>query len=253
MRQERQPDFGPIRAKLVFEVICERIRGEIAAGTLRPGDKLPPERELAQAFGVSRTAVREALRSLEISGLVGLQKGVKGGAFILDGNPTLTRSLQDMISLGRIALGDLTEARVLIQEAVVRLVCARATEADFRALERDIAEVDRLTRSGRLRERLTYSINFYKILADITQNQVIIILIDSLTTILRLVVNQAGPDPKTDLVETRRAFMKCLRARDADSAVKEMTAHLKRLHDHLERAMRKAKPRAARALVTADN
>lgn len=254
MSEERKPDFQPIRLKRVFEEICERIRGEIAAGTLRPGDKLPPERELAETFNVSRTAVREAIRSLENSGLIGLQKGAKGGAFILDGNPTLTRSLQDMISLGRVSLADLTEARVLIQEAVVRLVCARATENDFRALERDIAEVDALTREGRLRERLSHSINFYKILADITKNQVIIILIDSLTHILRLVVNQVGPDPKTDLVETRRAFMTCLRARDADGAVREMTEHLKRLHEHLERAQRKSnrRPASRRAAVTVD-
>lgn len=253
MRSEREPDFGPIRPKRVFEEICERIRSQIAAGTLKPGDKLPAERELAEKFRVSRTAVREAFRSLEHAGLIGLQKGVKGGAFILDGNPTLTRSFQDMISLGRISLADLTEARVLIQEVVVRLACERATEADFKALERDIAEVDELTRSGRLRERLSYSINFYKILANTTRNQVIIILMDSLTYILRLVVNEVGPDPKTDLVETRRAFMKCLRARDADGAVREMAAHLKRLHDHLERARRKAGARTLRLPAAVDS
>lgn len=252
MSETRKPDFGPIKAKRVFEVICERIRGEIASGALRPGDKLPPERELAEQFNVSRTAVREAFRSLEIAGLVGLQKGAKGGAFILDGNPTLTRSLQDMISLGRISLADLTEARVLIQESIVRLACARATEADYEALERDISEVEALTRSGHLRDRLSYSINFYKILANITKNQVMIILIDSVTYILRLVVNEVGPDPKLDLAETRRAFMKCMRARDADGAVREMTAHLQRLHDHLDRARRKPSTRAARIPASAD-
>jgi GntR family transcriptional regulator, transcriptional repressor for pyruvate dehydrogenase complex len=252
MSEGRRPDFGPIKPKRVFEEICARIRSEIAAGSLRPGDKLPPERDLAETFNVSRTAVREALRSLEMAGLVGLQKGAKGGAFILDGNPTLTRSLQDMISLGRISLADLTEARTLVQEVVVRLACARATEADLAALEHDIDEVEALTRNGRLRERLDYSINFYKILANITKNRVIIILIDSLTYILRLVVSEVGPEPKNDLVETRRAFVKCLRARDADGAVREMTAHLERLHDHLARAQRKSSPRMVRSRVGAE-
>ena len=236
MSDVEKPEFEPIKPKRVFEEICDRIRERIAAGTLGPGDKLPPERELAEQFGVSRTAVREALRSLEISGLVGLQKGAKGGATILDGNPTVTRSLQDMISLGRISLNDLTEARMLIGQDIVRLACARAEESDFQALEADIEKVAALSRTGHLRDRLDHSIEFYRILAESTQNQVMIIVIDALTHILRLVVSQVGPDPKHDLVEHRRRFLAHLRAGDADLAAAEMNAHLTSLHDHLVRA-----------------
>ncbi|MEQ8349096.1 MAG: GntR family transcriptional regulator [Sneathiellaceae bacterium] len=243
MTEARRLGFGPIKPKRVFEEICDRIRDELTAGTLRPGDKLPPERELAEQFGVSRTAVREALRSLEISGLIGLQKGAKGGATILEGNPTVTRSLQDMVSLGRVSLADLTEARVLIQADIVRLACDRATEADFLAMEADIERVDMLTRQGDLRDRLSDSIEFYKILAESTQNQVMIIVIDALTYILRLLVSQVGPDPKNDLVDTRRRFLAHLRARDADAAAAEMTAHLNSLHDHLVRAQRQQQRR----------
>ncbi|HEY9279792.1 MAG TPA: winged helix-turn-helix domain-containing protein, partial [Eoetvoesiella sp.] len=77
----RQPTFAPIKAKRAFEQVCEQIRREVAAGTLRPGDRLPPERELAEQLGVSRTAIREALRSLENAGLVQCQQGMGGGAF----------------------------------------------------------------------------------------------------------------------------------------------------------------------------
>ena len=66
----------------------ERIRHQLSIRALRPGDKLPAERELAVQFGVSRSALREALRSLEIAGIVELRKGVKGGAFIRPGDPT---------------------------------------------------------------------------------------------------------------------------------------------------------------------
>jgi GntR family transcriptional regulator, transcriptional repressor for pyruvate dehydrogenase complex len=240
MKSARMPDFGPIKPKRVFEEICERIRNELSSGTLRPGDKLPPERELAERFGVSRTAVREAFRSLEMSGLIGLQKGAKGGAFILDGNPTVRQSLQDMASVGHISLNDLTEARVLIQEAIVRLACEQATEADFAALEADIDRTEVLTREGRLRERLDYSINFHKVLARTTKNQVMIIMIDALTYILRILINQLGPHPRLDLVESRRKFLGHLRARDADAAVAEMTDHLTKLHQHLVREQRRA-------------
>ena len=88
-KDRSQPRFAPIRTKRVFEEICEQVRREMAAGTLRPGDKLPPERELALKLGVSRAAVREAFRSLEIAGVVGLHKGARGGAFILKGDPDI--------------------------------------------------------------------------------------------------------------------------------------------------------------------
>src|SRR5215831_10481200 len=72
--------FAPIHTRRTFEEICERIRDRLASGDLRPGDKLPAERDLAQQLGVGRNALREALRSLEISGILELRKGVKGGA-----------------------------------------------------------------------------------------------------------------------------------------------------------------------------
>jgi regulatory GntR family protein/FCD domain-containing protein len=139
-----------------------------ARGTRVGQSQVPPERELPQQFGASQTAVREALGILEIAGLLGLQNGGKGGAFILEGTPRLSESLQDMASLGRISLNDLTEARLLIQEVIVGLACARAAEADFAAMEADIDRVDELTRAGRLRERLDYSVRFYPILLSAT-------------------------------------------------------------------------------------
>lgn len=235
MDKTTTPDFGPIRSKRLFEEICERIREELASGRLKPGDKLPPERELAERFGVSRAALREAFRGLEMSGLLRLQKGAKGGAFIADAMPTMRQSMRDVVSVGRISLNDLTEARVLIQEAIVRLACKRATAADFAALEADIDRTEMLTRQGRLRERLDYSINFYKVLAQTTKNQVMILTIDALTYILRTVIAELGPHPRLDLVESRRTFLRHLRARDAEAAVGEMTDHLTKLHQHLVR------------------
>ena len=71
------PTFKPIHTRRTFEEICERIREQLALGVLKPGDKLPAERELAQQLCVSRNVLREALRSLEMAGVLKLPKGCR--------------------------------------------------------------------------------------------------------------------------------------------------------------------------------
>ena len=139
--------FRPIHTRRAFEEICERIREQLALGVLKPGDKLPPERELAQQLGVSRNVLREALRSLEMAGVLRLQKGVKGGAFIQEGDTSrMNDVMRDMLSLGTISVRELSEARIHVLDLVVRLACAHARQSDFVALRR-ISSVPRLQRA----------------------------------------------------------------------------------------------------------
>ena len=116
-------DFAPARTRRTFEVIGDQIREQVRSGTLKPGDKLPPERTLAEQFGTSRNAVREALRALEHAGLINLQKGAHGGAFITDGDPeAVAQSIEDLLHLGGVELTDITDARLLIARAIVEAV-----------------------------------------------------------------------------------------------------------------------------------
>jgi GntR family transcriptional repressor for pyruvate dehydrogenase complex len=227
----KQPRFGPVKTRRVFEEICAQIRKELATGKLSPGDKLPAERDLAQQFGVSRTAVREALRSLEIAGVIALQKGVKGGAFIQKGNSAaVTQSIRDMLSLGRVSLDNLTEARTLIQQVVIRLACERATEDDFAKLERII---DQTALADSFSDRLDASAQFYVAVAQATRNEVFVVVVDAMYDILRHFIADAGPTPKLELIDARRRFLKHFRARNAEAAAAELTAHLTKLHRHI--------------------
>src|SRR6185437_5081544 len=76
------PDFHRVKVPRVSDDIASQIRGQIAAGKLQVDSRLPSERALAEQFGVSRNTLREALRSLEHAGLIRLQTGAHGGAFI---------------------------------------------------------------------------------------------------------------------------------------------------------------------------
>src|SRR3546814_18835237 len=69
----------------MFEAIAGKILEQIRSGQLETGDRLPPERELAAHIGVGRSAVREALRSLEVAGVVSVRRGTGGGAFVREG------------------------------------------------------------------------------------------------------------------------------------------------------------------------
>jgi GntR family transcriptional repressor for pyruvate dehydrogenase complex len=221
--------FQKVKTRRVFEEICEQIRQRLADGRLKPGDKLPSERELAVEFMVSRPAVREALRTLEISGVVSLQKGVKGGAFIRDGNPMLlTQSLQDLTLLGRVSVKSLAEARTLISSGVVELACERATEEDIKALEDN---VKRLEATEDLNERAALGVEFFRILAEATRNEVLVMLMDSLGEIVRFMVDRVGRKARPELVPVRLRMIKALRARDQKAAVKAVREFLAILHD----------------------
>lgn len=223
--------FAPIKSRRLFEDICNQIRAQLEAGILRPGDKLPAERQLAEQFQVSRAAVREALITLETAGIVELQKGAKGGAFILDGRTQqgVTSSIKDMMILGRVKLEHLTEARIWIQEDIIHLACQRATEEDFAALEENI---DRLEVAGP-ENRLEIGVEFYRILAAAARNSMLSMIVESFAEILRPFVAEAGFMADYDIVGVRRRFVQALRARNAAQASKEMAVHLKHLEAHL--------------------
>ena len=227
-----QLKFQQVRTRRMFEEICEQVRQRLASGALRPGDKLPPEREMAQEFQVSRPAVREALRTLEISGIILLQKGVKGGAFIRDGNPAqLTQSLQDLVFLGRVSLRSLAEARVLILGSVITLACERATEEDFSRIEETINQIEGIED---LRYRAEVSMQYFTLIAQATRNEVLTMLVDSLGDIVRYVNDKTVRKSRPELVAVRRRILAGLRARDAAAATRALNEFLAAVHEQMD-------------------
>src|ERR1700756_4820229 len=232
------PSFRPIHTRRAFEEICERIREQLALGQLKPGDKLPPERDLAQQLGVSRNVLREALRSLEMAGVLRLQKGVKGGAFVQAGDTSrMNVVMRDMLSLGTISVSELSEARVHVLDLGVRLACTNARQSDFEALEANVERTDIATREGRLLDRVECAREFYKLLAEASGNKVIAMIMDSVTEIhMRFVYAKVASSgvAMARLVERRRQFLSALRERNVSSATRLMRSHLAAVQRMLE-------------------
>ena len=229
-----KPAFAPIKTQRAFEVICEQIRAQLAAGTLKAGDKLPAERELAAQFQVSRSALREALRSLEVAGIIRNLKGVKGGAVIQSAEPDrIVQAMQDYVHLGDVTLDELTEARIAIQDIVVHLACERGTEAHFAELE-EIAERTRAETS--VEARYECAAAYYDVLARATGNRMFGIFVDSLSGVLHEFVQGPGYETLQEtLIDSRFKLIRFLRARDAEAAAEEMRKHLERVYRHVRK------------------
>lgn len=223
-------DALALKSPRAFEEICSQIRARISSGDLKPGDKLPPERDMADQYGVGRNAVREALRSLEIAGLVRLHKGRAGGAFIRPASHSqVTTAIKDLLNFGSITWSELSEARMAVLDTVVRLAAARGSEADFDAIERNLDHTDELTAQGRFAERAYAATDFYAELATAAQNRALLMMVASMTELERQlldVVQEPRNKPIASLVPQRRALLRHLRQRDGDRAATALRAHL---------------------------
>jgi DNA-binding FadR family transcriptional regulator len=134
-----------------------------------------------------------------------------------------------------VTIEDLTEARILIEEVIVGLACARATPADFKAIAGDVAKVEELTKSGRIGEKIEDNVVFYELLAQATHNQTLVLISQSLSRIVYHIVLLIGPGPLNDLADVRRQFLGHFVKRDAKGASRVLREHFLRLQAHLVR------------------
>ncbi|KAB1142905.1 FadR family transcriptional regulator [Streptomyces luteolifulvus] len=137
--------WEPVPRSRTFELVLARIEEQILAGNLRVGDKLPPERELVELLGVSRAAVREALRVLEAHGVLRSRVGTgSNSGSVIAAMPShgLTQLLRLHMALANFPLGDVVEVRATLERSSARLAAERATEDDLARMREDLACMD---------------------------------------------------------------------------------------------------------------
>ena len=136
---EEGPLFQPLPVKRTFMEIANQIRSSIYSKTLKPGDKLPSERELTAQFGVGRISVREALRMLEQAGLILIKQGSGGGAYVKAADTSaISESVYDLVSRSDISLEDLTEVRLAVEKQILQSAFEKITADDLEMLEKSI-------------------------------------------------------------------------------------------------------------------
>ncbi|MPZ82509.1 MAG: GntR family transcriptional regulator [Actinophytocola sp.] len=235
-KQATEPElFSPVSLGRVSQVIVDQIRMLIHQGKLKPGDRLPSERELCSRFGVSRVTVREALRVLEAGGLVDIRVGAHGGAFVTTPtNARLGEGLADLLRLSPLTAAEVTEARMVFELGIVPMVVARATEADIAAL-REICERQKAALKDDTYS-MSLSAEFHTKVAACTHNTAIEMLVESfhgpMLMSLKKAKTRAPLMGRKGSAEHAR-FVDAVADGDVDAATAIMREHLQRTADRV--------------------
>jgi len=219
------PRFKPIKQLRISEEVAEQLKESIVSGHFNPGEKLPPERDLAEQFQVSRVAIREALRKLEHAGFIVIRQGVTGGAYVTDLTfEYLVNAFLDLFLADKISIPELHHVRLLIEPEVARLAASNTTSEYAQRLKEalDIEELPITSLSADVDRK--QRVHF--ILAEMCGNRFFEALMRSLLGLTKEVVEAVNPDP--DYVHPKgmhRSVVEAVVAGNAEAAAEAMKKH----------------------------
>ena len=215
----------PIRRSRLYQGIVEQIEGLLERGDIRPGDQLPPERQLADQFQVSRASVREALRTLELLGIVETRPG--GGTFVRQTTPDdLARPLTSLMARGH-TVADVIELRGLIEPALAALAAERVTAAQLAELKEIFAEQERKVSDAE--PWAEEDTRFHEAIGHAARNELLTTMLGVVWDVLResreqwLQTNQRAHAS----LDAHRRILAALSAHDPDAARRAAADHIK--------------------------
>jgi GntR family transcriptional repressor for pyruvate dehydrogenase complex len=229
---------GRRKDRKTYEQIVAYIRGAISSGQLRPGDRLPPETDLARSLGVSRPTVREALKVLEALNVLESSTGPTGGTFIrpLDGVGVaeyLTDSITLLMDIEELTLEELWAAREAIETRAVSLAAVRRTE-------QDLATMRRIIESDEHKDFDVYfpDITFHRTIADASKNRLLSLFMLSIhMTIRTLAVRYILPEAKELSQNQHRLIYESILEQDEELATIRMKEHLQMAYEVYRQAV----------------
>lgn len=217
--------FKPVKKTRVYEEIVAKIKDMIEKGRFKSGDQLPVERELAEVFRVSRSSVREALRSLESQGFLESRQG--NGTYIANlPVESLVNPLATVIFSEKDGQRELFEMRRLIEPQLAYLAAERATPDDIQTLEKILDLQEREIAKGEAATDVDK--NFHYILAKATKNKFLIRITDNIMDLLvesRDKYLQVEGRPEKS-VYRHRQVLEAIKAGDREGAMRLMRDHL---------------------------
>jgi len=222
---EQAFELGPIKSTRIYEEIVRQVKQLIAEGRLKTGDRLPPERELAEKFVVSRTSVREALRALESLGLIEIRPGE--GTFVRQVSvDALVGPLALMMTSQREAIGELFEARRVLEPAIAALAASRATPDEVQEMERILENQAREVAAGRT--GLAEDAAFHTAVGAAAHNHAITRIVHAIMDLLTQSREESlnTPGRPTRSHQDHRRILQSIARRNSSAARQAMLDHL---------------------------
>ena len=217
--------FKVIKKESTLEVIVQQIKNQIKKGILKPGEKLPSERKLADLLGVSRASVREAIQALAFSGYLEVIQGK--GTYILEIASKYDEIVNFFSGLSDYSLDYLMEARIMLEGEFARLAALNASQKEIDVIERVFNEI---ASSKDLNTFFVKDLEFHLTIAKATHNPIMNGLMKIIGEMLykeTQKIIEGSNDTRENTIETTRGLVQAIKKRNAEQAKELMIKHIK--------------------------
>lgn len=243
-------EFISVKTGKVTTLVVQQIKNAILNATVRSGERLPSERELAKRFQVSRISIREALKTLESIGLLKIRHG--SGVFVAEANTTpMSDVLFSLLRRQNASIVELTEARRVFEPAIARLATNKITEQELKRLEENVRATTSIMACDRDLASI-HNIEFHAMIAEATHNIVIRLTMQTLFNVLTEMTleisnsEQRRQEISGSAVAAHKKILQALRERDPDKVFGGMLQHISKVQEdfrqaELQKTRRKAK------------
>lgn len=219
------PSLAPSRRGLLTDDIVKRLVSLVLDEGLKPGDKLPSERELMVRLGVGRSSLREAVRTLAALGIVDVRVG--SGMFVADGEASvLTMPLSWGLLMGERSAREVIEARRIVEVELAGLAAERGAAHEIAAIGEKLALMRASLHDADAFAR--YDLEFHLAIADAAHNQVLRQVIDTMRHVMRVWFAEAfrGREDRSETVGRHQLIYDAIAARDPERARQAMAEHV---------------------------
>jgi len=224
--------FKTIKKESTLEVIIQQIKEQIKKGILKPGEKLPSERKLADLLGVGRTTVREAIQALAYSGYLEVIQGK--GTYILEMATQYDEIVNFFSGFSNYSLDYLMEARIMFEGEFARLAALNASKEEIGVIEKIFNEI---AKSKDLNSFVIKDLEFHLAIAKATHNPFMNGLMKIIGEILykeTLKIIEISKDTRVNTIETTRHLVQAIKQRNAERAKELMGKHIRNVRVSLE-------------------
>jgi len=222
--------FKSVKSDKVSEHITEQVRKAIFEGSLKPGDKLPPEKKLIETFHVSKATLREALRSLEVLGFLEIRKGVSGGAFVTEIDMKKARdSFTNFLLFKNLSLSNLSEVRLILEPYVAEKAALSINEEGLETLKKLNKECEYILKHDIPIESRKNEIEYHRIIGSVSGNPILMFILDFVENLLidTKEILQPSKEFSQKVLNAHKRIYKALSERDPKKAREEMIKHVR--------------------------